>query len=262
MSFPETGEYVFPGGLATLAVDRTATSGATGSRTCGCERRLLIVGGARVRAAAPASAAKPAPEVLQARYDAGRDAEERALARGDRPTAARAHRDVAWAESFDTRPAGWRRTREVPHFGKPSAARAERRRDARIAAGLEEIGRATGARPRSGTTTSAPAPGRGGTRTRASPAASLVKLGARRRRRSGATRGPSARRSGTTCGRSRAGRRTSRRTASSVRSAASGSSRTRCGGSERHRARTPARTVRGRPPRATRRSPGARPLAG
>jgi beta-lactamase class A len=104
-------------------------------------RRFLIVAALAFVAAAPASAAKPAPEVLQARYDAGRAAEERALARGDRTTAARAHRDVAWAESFDIRPAGWRRTREVPNFGKPSAARAERRRDARIAAGLEEIGR-------------------------------------------------------------------------------------------------------------------------
>ena len=104
-------------------------------------RRLLIVWALALAAAIPASAAKPAPEVLQARYDAGRDVEERALARGDHATAARAHRDVAWAESFDTRPARWRRTREVPSFGKPSAARAERRHDARVAAGLAAIGR-------------------------------------------------------------------------------------------------------------------------
>jgi beta-lactamase class A len=104
-------------------------------------RRLLIVAAVALVAAVPASAAKPDPDVLQARYDAGRDAEERALARGDRAAAARAHRDVAWAESFDTRPAGWRGARDVPRFGKPSAARAERRRDARTAAGLAAIGR-------------------------------------------------------------------------------------------------------------------------
>jgi beta-lactamase class A len=103
-------------------------------------RRLLIVAAVAFVAAVPASAAKPEPEVLQARYDAGRDGEERALARGNRAAAARAHRDVAWAESFDTRPAGWRGARDVPRFGKPSASRAERGRDARIAAGLAAIG--------------------------------------------------------------------------------------------------------------------------
>jgi beta-lactamase class A len=104
-------------------------------------RRLLTVAAVALIAAVPTSAAKPDPDVLQARYDAGRDAEERALARGDRAAAARAHRDVAWAESFDTRPAGWLGARDVPRFGKPSAARAERRRDARITAGLAAIGR-------------------------------------------------------------------------------------------------------------------------
>jgi beta-lactamase class A len=103
-------------------------------------RRVLIVAVLTLAAAVPASAAKPDPDVLQARYDAGRNAEERALARGDRAAAARAHRDVAWAESFDTRPAGWRGARDVPRFGKPSAARAERSRDARIAGGLAAIG--------------------------------------------------------------------------------------------------------------------------
>jgi beta-lactamase class A len=104
-------------------------------------RRLLIAAAATLVAAVPASAAKPDPHVLQARYDAGRNAEERALARGDRIGAVRAHRDVAWAESYDTRPRAWRLTREVPRFGKPRAARAERRRDARIADAFAAIGR-------------------------------------------------------------------------------------------------------------------------
>jgi beta-lactamase class A len=104
-------------------------------------RRLLIAATAALVAAVPASAAKPDPDVLQARYDAGRNAEERALARGDRAGAARARRDVAWAESYDTRPRGWRVTRAVPRFGKPSAARAESRRDTRIADAFANIGR-------------------------------------------------------------------------------------------------------------------------
>jgi beta-lactamase class A len=104
-------------------------------------RGLLIVALLGLGAAVPAPAAKPDPDVLQARYDVGRNAEERALARGDRAAAARAHRDVAWAESHDTRPSRWRGGRDVPRFGKPSAARAERRRDTRIAAGLAAIGR-------------------------------------------------------------------------------------------------------------------------
>jgi Beta-lactamase enzyme family len=104
-------------------------------------RSVVAVAAAALVAAVPASAAKPDPAVLQARYDAGRIAEERALARGDGASAARARRDVAWAESFDTRPSGWRLAREVPRFGKPSAARAERRQDARIAAALATVGR-------------------------------------------------------------------------------------------------------------------------
>jgi beta-lactamase class A len=116
--------------------------------------------------------------VLQARYDLGRNAEERALARGDRAAAARARRDVAWAESYDTRPPAWTGGRDVPRFGKPSAARAERRRDVRVAAALAAIGRGYGGAIalwyhdlRSG----------GGARGNADasiPAASLVKLGA------------------------------------------------------------------------------------
>lgn len=85
--------------------------------------------------------ASPAPEVLQARYDAARDAVERAHARGDGAAAARAHRDVAWAESYDTRPAAWRGGRDVPRFSPPKIARAERERDVRIAQGFAEIGR-------------------------------------------------------------------------------------------------------------------------
>jgi beta-lactamase class A len=107
-------------------------------------RGLLIIAGVALAGAFPAAAAKPDPEVLQARYDAGRAAEERALARGDRAAAARAHRDVAWAESYDTRPAGWRVAREVPRFGRPAAARAERRRDPEVAARLAAIGRGYG----------------------------------------------------------------------------------------------------------------------
>jgi len=87
----------------------------------------------------------PAPEVLQARYDAGREAEERAYARGDRAAAARAHRDVSWAESYDTRPGGWRGGRDVPRFAAPKIARAERALDERVARAFEKIGRSYGA---------------------------------------------------------------------------------------------------------------------
>lgn len=81
------------------------------------------------------------PAVLQTRYDAAREAEERAYARDDGEAAARAHRDVAWAESHDTRPAGWRGGRDVPRFAPPKLARAERAPDLRIARGFGEIGR-------------------------------------------------------------------------------------------------------------------------
>jgi beta-lactamase class A len=104
-------------------------------------RRFLTLASLALVGAVPASAAKPAPDVLQARYDAGRTSEERALARGDRAAAERAHRDVAWAEAYDTRPRGWRIAREVPRFGKPPAARAERSRDERVAVSLAAIGR-------------------------------------------------------------------------------------------------------------------------
>jgi beta-lactamase class A len=84
----------------------------------------------------------PAPELLQARYDAARDREERALARGDRAGAAAAHADVAWAERWDQRPRAWRGARDVPSFAVPGVARAERTRDARLSERLAEVGRA------------------------------------------------------------------------------------------------------------------------
>jgi beta-lactamase class A len=116
-------------------------------------RRLLIVsslalgaGAAAVAAGAPDASNSllldpPTPAVLQARYDAARAAEERALARGDRRAADRARRDVAWAERFDHRPSGWRGAWELRRAPKPPAARAERVSDARLAARLAAIGR-------------------------------------------------------------------------------------------------------------------------
>ena len=85
--------------------------------------------------------ASPAPEVLQARYDAARDAQERAYARGDGAAASRAYRDVLWAERHDSRPAGWRGTRDVPLAPKLTASRAEKGRDERVAARLAQIAR-------------------------------------------------------------------------------------------------------------------------
>jgi Beta-lactamase enzyme family len=85
-------------------------------------------------------AAAPDPGVLQARYDAARDAEERALARSDRAAAARARREVLAVEGYDGRPASWRRVRRVPVFAPPPGARAERTRDAALAAKLAEVG--------------------------------------------------------------------------------------------------------------------------
>ena len=84
--------------------------------------------------------AAPDPAVLQSRYDTGRDAVERALARGDRAGAARAQRDVAWAERHDQRPPGWRGARDVPVFSVPAVARAERTRDGALASRLAAIG--------------------------------------------------------------------------------------------------------------------------
>jgi beta-lactamase class A len=85
-------------------------------------------------------AAAPDPSVLQARYDAARDTEERALARGDRTAAARAHLDVVAAERYDNRPQSWRGGRSVPGFRVPLGARAERERDAALATRLATIG--------------------------------------------------------------------------------------------------------------------------
>lgn len=84
--------------------------------------------------------ATPDPAVLQARYDAARDAEERALARGDAAAAARARRDVLRAERYDSRPSRWRGGRDVPEFTPPAIARAERSRDPVLAARLAELG--------------------------------------------------------------------------------------------------------------------------
>jgi beta-lactamase class A len=82
----------------------------------------------------------PDPVALQARYDAARDHEERALRRGDRAGAARAHADVLAAERHDHRPAAWRGGRDAPGFTVPPVARAERERDAQLAARLAEVG--------------------------------------------------------------------------------------------------------------------------
>lgn len=87
------------------------------------------------------AAAGPDPAVLQARYDAAREAEERALARGDAVGARRAHAQVAWAEANDLRPRGWRGARDVPRFSPPAGARAERFRDGRLARSLAGLGR-------------------------------------------------------------------------------------------------------------------------
>lgn len=85
-------------------------------------------------------AATPDPAVLQARYDAARDAEERALARGDRAGAARAQRDVVAVERYDGRPASWRGGRRLPGFRVPPGARAARERDRALAAKLAVVG--------------------------------------------------------------------------------------------------------------------------
>lgn len=82
----------------------------------------------------------PDPALLQARYDAARDAVERALARGDAGAAARAQREVAWAERHDQRPVSWRGARDVPVFRVPAVARAERGRDTALASRLAAIG--------------------------------------------------------------------------------------------------------------------------
>lgn len=86
------------------------------------------------------AAAPPDPSTLQARYDVARDAVERALAGGDAGAAARAQREVAWAERHDKRPSAWRGVRDVPRFRVPPLARAERARDATLAARLAAIG--------------------------------------------------------------------------------------------------------------------------
>jgi beta-lactamase class A len=78
--------------------------------------------------------------VLQSRYDAARDAEERALAKHDALGEARARAAVREAETLDTRPPDWHLAREVPAFVPPALARAERTRDDRLARELARIG--------------------------------------------------------------------------------------------------------------------------
>jgi hypothetical protein len=83
----------------------------------------------------------PDPTTLQARYDAARDAEERALRAGDARAAARWHREVVAVERWDVRPRSWRGGRDVPRFVPPAVARGERERDRAVAGRLEAIGR-------------------------------------------------------------------------------------------------------------------------
>lgn len=85
-------------------------------------------------------AASPDPAMLQARYDAARDAEERALRAGDRAGAARARSEVIAAERYDGRPGSWHGGREALRFAVPPGARAERAKDARLSAQLAELG--------------------------------------------------------------------------------------------------------------------------
>jgi Beta-lactamase enzyme family len=82
----------------------------------------------------------PDPALLQARYDAARDVVERARGRGEGVAAARAQRDVAWAERHDQRPARWQGTWDVPAFRLPAVARAERVRDDALASRLAGVG--------------------------------------------------------------------------------------------------------------------------
>ena len=84
--------------------------------------------------------AAPDPDALQARYDSARDREERSLRAGDRAGAARARADVLAAERHDHRPVAWRGARDAPGFAVPPIARAERQKDARLAAQLAEVG--------------------------------------------------------------------------------------------------------------------------
>ena len=84
--------------------------------------------------------AAPDPAVLQAQYDSARDREERALRAGDRAGAARARADVLAAERHDNRPVAWRGGHDAPGFAMRAGARAERAKDARLAAQLAEIG--------------------------------------------------------------------------------------------------------------------------
>jgi hypothetical protein len=99
--------------------------------------RLLAVAVVALVGAGPGT---PDPAVLQSRYDAGREAQERALARGDAAAVARAGRDVRWAENFDTRPARWRGGRDVPRFTVPHVSRDVRAHDERVASAFGAIG--------------------------------------------------------------------------------------------------------------------------
>ena len=80
------------------------------------------------------------PDALQARYDAARDREERAPAERRPRRRARARTEVLAAERYDNRPARWRGDRHSPGFAVPPVARAERPKDAALAAQLAALG--------------------------------------------------------------------------------------------------------------------------
>ena len=96
--------------------------------------------------ALPLTASAVDPTLVQARYDAARDAEEREL-RSDRPdwkAVRRARARIAWAERIDKRPRSWRRARGVPVFplrGTRFRARGARTADQVLAARLGALGR-------------------------------------------------------------------------------------------------------------------------
>ena len=96
--------------------------------------------------ALPVAGSGADPSVVQARYDAARDVEEREL-RSSRPDwdAVRAARSrIAWAERIDKRPRSWRGGRGVPQLplrGPRLRARGARVVDAALAARLAALGR-------------------------------------------------------------------------------------------------------------------------
>jgi hypothetical protein len=87
-----------------------------------------------------ATVGAPDPATLQSRYDAARDAEERALRAGDARVAARWRREILAAERWDHRPRLWRGGRDAPRFVPPAVSRGERERDPALAGRLAAIG--------------------------------------------------------------------------------------------------------------------------